>query len=327
MSDTAQENVAQDYTPSKQRQILVNFFLVFLGIFAISITSFILLRIEANGQSLILLALVPIVGGIVFENLRLSGNWKETLLKLCVAVIGSSLLVHLLKGENYDRAISHWPYFLIITYGFISMVYHGTKTVVVATKGSTLLLSISIWYWLITKPKNESTFFTTLMVVAAIVTILSFLYALSLVKLGNKSKLWLSLWCSLVTVILAIDNLVDVVSLQSYLDTRFLAILINAVLYFIIGTSLIYTLKNLQMLAGFFKRLDTSGKEEIKKLKKAHIQRFSSVSITTKQAFIAVVILGVFYSLNYYLDILPTTTAIWIVLIFSPILLNRLDHK
>ncbi len=188
MSDTTQENVIKDYTPSKQRQILVNFFLIFLGIFAISITSFILFQIQAIGKLMILLALIPIIGGIIFENLRLSGSWKETILKLCIAIIGSSLFVHISKGESYDSAIANWPYFLIIVYGFISMVYHGNKTIPIATRGSTLLLSISMWYWLITIQSNKSTAITTLLWIAAIATVFSFLYSISLIKLGNRTK-------------------------------------------------------------------------------------------------------------------------------------------
>ncbi|WP_347374066.1 hypothetical protein [Aequorivita sp. Q41] len=323
---------------SKKKTKYSNFtiFLILLGIFIIAFTGYVFFRNHQSEDSLLSLMMIPLILGIIYENRRLSADWKSIFYKIIIA-LGLSLIAFF-PGKNernysLENHIEMWPYFFIFFFVIASVIYHEKKTIPKLTEGITLLQSISLIYWIIDIGfLNFKNLFAYIAIAIGLVfCILSFLHAFTYLKLSENTRLTLSIWSSIIMIIFAIDHIYRVFNFSYFVDYKILNEGLNILQYFLLGVSLIYIFKNALMLLEyapskkrFYNKVHMS---DIKKMNKTHIERYSPVQIKVFDSLVALIITAGVYYLNYKYQVMPRHTMIWLVFWLFPAVLwlkNRL---
>ena len=305
--------------------ILINFFLCFLGIFAIWILSYILNKTTTSNQNSVLVMLIPVTLGILYENLRLGNNWRFILLKIFGSIILSLVAFHKDKKDFnfvFEDRINAWVYTFIAIFVLVSMIYHKDKTIPKLTEGMSLLHSISFIYWIIDLGINTSRiniFFYFLIISLSIFTII---HSLSYIKLTNKNRLILSVWSSIIMIAFSINTIINVIQSENYKNMDILNIIKNTFLYFILGISLVYVFKNASMLYSYIPSRNSNYKSDLKKINSKFIKRFSNTQVKIKDSIFAIMLTSSVFIINYKLRLIPSTILIWIVFITFPIILD-----
>ncbi|MFN2424317.1 MAG: hypothetical protein ABR572_11160 [Cryomorphaceae bacterium] len=284
-----------------------------------------------SGEGELPVMVLPMVAGIIFENWRLSRNWKAIQIKLLVALLGSLFAFAYGKGEvvyDFERHLSFWPFFFIFLFVMYSVFFHEDRSVVGMGKGVTLLQTTALIYLLIEREWYAmlTGMWAILLVVVGIFTAFTLYRAFSKRKLADQQRLALSLWSSLIMLIFSADLIYRVListPSEPFLSTNGL---LAALQFFLLGVSSIYILRNLQMLAIYLPHdghfYGGTHRAIIKKLNKLHIARYSKSLLPTVDAVILLLLALLLYSLNYIYAFLPDYTLIWTVFWISPLLIS-----
>ncbi|MRX65080.1 hypothetical protein [Maribacter luteus] len=271
--------------------------------------------------------IIPLVLGIVFENRRLSSNWKRIALIISSALLLSTFAFIPSKGEDdysFEHHIEMWPYFFIFIFVIISMAYHEKKIIPQLTEGITLLQSISIIYWImdIGFLDKTSTLTYILIVIGLFFCIVSFIHAFTYLNLTRSSRLFLSIWSSLIMILFGIDHIYRVYKFTYFIDYKMLNDALNILQYFLLGVSLMYIFQNFYMLFPYLPdKYRPYGKDQMKDIRdtnKMHIKRYSREQIKKTDSFLALIFSGGIYYANYSYHIMPRHTAIWLVFWIFP---------
>jgi hypothetical protein len=144
-------------------------------------------------------------------------------------------------------------------------------------------------------------------------------------KLSNGVKLTLSLWSSVIALVLAVDNFLK---LYKYRDIEHLPTFSDSALvfiqFFLLGISSIYIAQNLTMVLAYLpgkKYLET-----VREMNDVHLKRFSNEQVYIVDAIIVLIISLTAFVLNYFFEFLPTNFMIWATITLTPLLLF-LTHK
>lgn len=290
---------------------------------------YILYKSYKSEQNLLSIMTIPLILGIVFENKRLSSDWRTIFLKILGAFFGSLFIFLPWKNEqnyNFENHIIKWPYAFIIIFVIISVIYHKKKIIPKLTEGITLLQSISIIYWIIDigfLNYNKILVYITMAIVLAFCSV-SFIYAFSNIKLTQKSRLFLSVWSSIIMIIFAVDHIYRVFYFNHFSENKIFNNSLNVLQYFLLGVSLIYIFQNASMLIRYLPDRNKSsfyGKEkmkEIRKVNKMHIKRYSQNKVTIWNSVIVLFFTSAIFYWNYKHPIMPRHTLIWLVFWLSP---------
>ncbi len=309
---------------SESQNLLIN---VLLGITIIPTSTFlcyIFYRTSKSESILIPTMIFPIFLGILFENKRLSTDWKIIYLKFIIALfISISVFIHGITKQdyNFENYIEKWAYLFIISFGIVSMFNHKKKIIPKLTEGITLLQSISIIYWII----DLNNIFSFILICPTLIFCLgSFIHAFSYIKLTRRSRLFLSIWSSLIMIIFAIDHIYRVFNFKYFIDNKTINDGVNTVQYFLLGISLIYIFQNMYMLLVYLpdKRWYNEDKiNDIKIMNNTHIERYSNSQIKITDALIVLLFTSGIYYLNYHYKIIPRNTLIWILFWIFPFII------
>lgn len=140
-------------TKSKSAGISLAPFLIIAGILGLAFTVYITYRASISDRKLFSASLVALFAGLLFESIRVSGNWK-TVLGIFVGTYLFSLLAFLPgKSEsiyNFEDHVEFWPYCFIFIFTLFFGIVYKNKLIVKLTEGMTLMLSISLIYWAVT---------------------------------------------------------------------------------------------------------------------------------------------------------------------------------
>lgn len=305
----------------------ITIILIIIGIFILGFSGYIILRTYQSQNSLLSIMTIPLILGIVFENRRLSSDWKDILLKITIALALSFIAFLPGKRErnySFENHIEIWPYFFIGFFVIASVIYHDKKIIPKLTEGITLLQSISIIYWIIDIGflNFKNVFAYTIMVVGLIFCVISFIHAFSYIKLTRNSRLFLSIWSSIIMIIFAIDHIYRVYNFDYFVDYKMLNDGLNILQYFLLGVSLIYIFQNAFMLFTYLPdRSSFYGKsqmKEIREMNKTHIKRYSLNQIKISDSFLALIFTSGIYYWNYKYQIMPRHTLIWLIFWIFP---------
>ncbi len=305
----------------------ITIILIIIGIFILVFSGYIILRTYQSQNSLLSIMTIPLILGIVFENRRLSSDWKDILLKITIALALSFFAFVPGKRErnySFENHIEMWPYFFISFFVIASVIYHDKKIIPKLTEGITLLQSISIIYWIIDIGflNFKNVFAYTLIAVGLIFCVISFIYAFSYIKLTRNSRLFLSIWSSIIMIIFAIDHIYRVYNFDHFVDYKMLNDGLNILQYFLLGVSLIYIFQNALMLFTYLPdRSSFYGKsqmKEIRQMNKTHIKRYSMDQIKISDSFLALIFTSGIYYWNYKYQIMPRHTLIWLIFWIFP---------
>lgn len=125
------------------------------GFFLLIFLIYIIYRIQVSERKLFTLSFIPLLLGIIYENKRLSTEWKIIALKILGSLILSFFAFLPGKHErnyNLESHIEAWPFTFLAFFILISVIFHDKKVVPKLTEGITLIQSISIIYWIFDLP-------------------------------------------------------------------------------------------------------------------------------------------------------------------------------
>ena len=314
----------------KKKTNNLNLFLLVSGILATVFFSYVFYRTYQSKNTLISLTIIPVVLGIIFENKRLSSDWKSISLKIFGALLFSVLAFFPGKREqnySFENHIELWPFYFIFFFVLFSMVFHEKKIIPKLTEGITLLQSISIIYWIIDIGflNIQNAFAYILIGIGIIFCLVSFIHAFSYIKLTENWRLFLSIWSSLIMIIFAIDHIYRVFYFNNFVEYKMLNDGLNILQYFLLGVSLIYIFQNAFMLLVYLPDKNSwYGKvqvKDIKEMNKTHIKRYSKNQIKIADAIFALIFTFGVYFCNYNYGIMPRHTIIWLLFWIFPFLI------
>jgi len=307
-----------------------NLLLIVGGIITFIFLGYVFYLTYQSQKSLISIMIIPLITGVIFENKRLSSDWKTIALKIFGAIALS--VFAFIPGKtaiHYDLEthIKIWPYWFVFFFVFISMIYHQKKITPKLTEGITLLQSISIIYWIIDiglyNFKNVFSFF--IIGVGLIFCLISFLHSFSYIKLTKNSRLFLSIWSSIIMIIFAVDHIYRVFNFNHFHDNNTLNDWLNALQHFLLGVSLIYILQNANMLFvylpdkhSFYGKVQMN---DIRNMNMTHIERYSTNQIKISDSILALIFTSGIYYWNYQYHIMPRHTLIWVIIWIFPLVI------
>lgn len=259
-------------------------------------------------------------------------NWKFVFFKFIGAYLLSFLSFLPGKKEhiyNLDNHIQFWLYAIIFFYILISTIFFGEKIILKLTEGITLLLSLSLAYWVIDYGFINVDFILIkiLLIVGLLFAIYSILHSITYIPLTRTARLVLSIWSSIIIFTFSIDNIFRVFTSNEIENSEFFSEgLYVGIQYFLLGISSIYILQNFILLTDLLPSKNSSYKKDLILAKKAHIKRFSNIQVARKNSLICILYCFFFYYLNSQLEILPRHTMIWFVIFTFPIFVNFLNY-
>jgi hypothetical protein len=291
---------------------------------------YIIYRAQISDRKLFTLSFVPLLLGIIYENKRLSSDWKIIALKILGSLIFSFFAFLPGKHEenyNFEDHIEAWPFYFIAIFVFISLIFHDKKVVPKLTEGITLIQSISIIYWIYDYDFliDMNIFSLTLISIVFLISFYSLIHAFTYISLSRNHRLYLSIWSSIIMIIFAVEHIFNVFNSKNIEDADVVNGSLLTLQYFILGVSSMYILQNLLMVAVYLPSknsfYDQAHMKDIKEMNKTHIERYSDKQVTKIDSLLTFIYCSSFYFINFKYQIIPRQTAIWIIILILPYLI------
>lgn len=288
---------------------------------------YIIYRAQISDRKLFTLSFIPLLLGIVYENKRLSTGWLIISLKALGSLVFSFLVFLPGKKEsnyNFENHIEAWPFYFLAFFVLISVIIHDKKVVPKLSEGITLIQSISIIYWLFDYNffENTNPFSLTLISLAVLISLFSLIHAFTYIPLGRNTRLYLSIWSSIIMIIFAVEHIFRVFNSKNIEDADIVNGSLITIQYFILGVSSMYILQNFFMLATYIpsknRFYDKEHLKDITAMNKTHVERYSNIQVLKMDSFFCLLYASFSYFLNYKYQIAPRYTAIWIVILTFP---------
>lgn len=314
-------------------------FLFFLILYAICDFKF----YETDGVHLLPLHILALIAGIIFESKRITKTWKTAasigIISFILTFSLGLFLDHISPNSKFDLrlilnlSILAWPIVFFILYVTFSLIFNQRRIVPKLTEGITLMLSISMIYWVIDTGlvKFDNIILRTFIIIIISLSLFSLYNAFNKAFLSDTKKLILSIWSSIIMMFFAIDNLSGFLKNGSAVSTNELIQgTYIAIQYFLLGISSIYMIQNFMMLISFLpswkmfffiKYSDT-----ISELKNKHIDRYLDTQVSKSDSKFCILFVSTIFFLNYYYEIVPRQFIIWLSFVTFPFLLMTYNH-
>ncbi|MFT5480669.1 MAG: hypothetical protein ACI9NN_001637 [Bacteroidia bacterium] len=269
--------------------------------------------------------MLALIGGLLFESLRISRNWKDVGIAFTAAYV-MSLMAFIPEGRghiyNFEENIESWPYWFLITFTLFMAIWQEQKVTAKLTEGITLLLSLSILYWILDYGYDNvsNRFAHALLILALALAIFSIVHALTYLKLSNAARLTLSIWSSLIMMVLAVDNIYRV--FQNEIEEGGSQGLYLGLQYFLVGVSAIYVMQNYILLASLLPQNGEHYRASLKEGSKKHLVRYAEMQVHRSHTLLCLAYALVLYGINYFYKLLPRHTMIWLVILSFPLILK-----
>ncbi|MTH14540.1 hypothetical protein [Flavobacterium sp. LC2016-01] len=314
-------------------------FIIFLILYAICDSNF----YETDGVHLIPLHILALISGIIFESKRITKTWTTAFVIAIISLISTfSLglyLYHISPNSKFDfmqilnLSILAWPIVFFILYVTYSLLFNKRRIAPQLTEGITLILSISMIYWVIDNGlvRFDNFILRTFMIIVILLSLFSFYNAFSKAYLSDTKKLILSIWSSIIIMFFAIDNLSGIFKYGSFVSTNeLIQATYIAIQYFLLGVSSIYMIQNFMMLIGFLLSWKifffTKYSDAISDLKNEHIDRYSDTQVSKSDSKFCILFVSTIFFLNYYYEIVPRQFIIWLTFVTFPFFLMAYNH-
>lgn len=279
------------------------------------------------------LSLLALFAGLFYESFKIFQNSKNFIFTFIVSYFASLFFCsHAILTFDFELLIMIWPYSFILFYTIGIAIYNKDKVTAKLTEGITLLLSLSLIYWVIDYGFiNVDNLFVKLILILGLVSSgFSIINALTNIKLSRTTRLILSIWSTIVMFSFAIDNVLRVLNNGDIENTKYLSLRVSIALqYFLLGVSAVYIIQNFLLLISLLPQKGGNYKKDFKESKKEHIYRYSDKQVNIKLSLFCILYSVTIYILNYKFQILPRHTMIWLVFLTFPIIsyfTNRLNE-
>ncbi len=302
--------------------------LIVAALLGLSLTIYIGYRASISDRKLFSISLIALFGGLLFESLRISDNWKKVMGIFAGTYLFSLLSFLPLKPEqdyNFENRTQIWPYFFIFIFALFFGILHKDKVTAKLTEGITLMLSISIIYWAFDYGfiNYHSWYSISFMIIGLILSIFSIINALTNIHLSRTNRLTMSIWSTIIMFAFAIDNIIRVFSNQDIESSPYLSDgFYIGIQYFLLGVSTVYIIQNYMLLVAFLPNKNGNYRQDLQENKKDHIDRYSDEQVNIRISLFCIVFNGSIYWLNYKYQVLPRHTMIWLVFFAFPLILR-----
>ena len=297
--------------------------LILLGLALVAFTAYIFYRISMTPYKLIPISVVALIVGSIVEAKRLSPKWSTVLIITLISFALSFLCFLPGRREQtyiFENHILFWPYVFLFINVIIIAISYKEKTIPKMTEGKTLVLSIGAIYWILDHGLHNTSIalFKVIMVIVFLIALFSIINAFVYITLSKSLRLFLSIWSTIIMIIFAIDYIYVTYQNGQIEDSVLLKDKIFVGMqYFLLGICSIYIFQNIMMIFGF---LPGKGSffnkryfEDVRELKKDHIDRYSKKQSTFSLSAICTITSVGFFIANYKYDIFPAIIAIWLV--------------
>lgn len=306
-------------------------YMIAVGVLSLVLLLYISFRMYIAERNLIPISIFALIAGAVFETKRLTEKW-ESVISTALFSFGCSFLAFFPgKREyvyNFENHIEIWPYCFLIFFLIFTIGFNKDKVIPKLTEGITLLQSITIIYWVVDFGliTMDNLFLIILMSVGLFFSIFSIFHAFTHTELTRTSRLTLSIWSTIVFVLLATENIIRTFQNEQIENTEDITSgFYIGLQYFLLGVSSVYILQNYAMLLGFLpdkKRFfNEQYYKDLKELKSEHIKRYSMQQIDILHSLYCIIFTGGIFSLNFYYKVVPKHTAIWMVFVSFPFIM------
>lgn len=299
--------------------------LTLLVIGVIVATIFLVSKANSSDRKILQLNFIALLAGLVLEYRRISEKWSTVLWTALGAYVLSFFAFAKGKGQRvyiFEEHLEMWPYYFLGAFVIIAMAVQYSAVTKKLTEGVTLLLTFAINYWIIANNywDTGSVFVKILISINVMLSLFSLFNALSYKTLTKGVRLILSLWSSVITLILATDNFLklykyrDIENLPTFSESTFVFLE-----FFLLGISSIYIAQNLTMVGAYL-----PGKrymESVREMNEVHLDRFSKEQVYIVDSIIVIIISLTGFALNYFFQFLPTNFMIWATVTVAPFLL------
>ena len=296
----------------------------------IFVSVFTLYRFFFSDTVLMPIMYVPLLMGVAFEFIKLTKSFWPVLRPFCFALfifilIYFEILVSFLFNKTniiyeIDAAIATKAHLVLMAFVGLSYMEVRKKIEPRLTEGITLVQSISLIYWMhnmnIFNINNEViNFFTYLSLIFITFT---FLHAFTKIKLGNNSRLFLSVFSTIIMMTFGIDYI-----LRVFMNYDVYTLTLNGFLqYLLLGFSSIYLFQTFILLVPYiYTEKGKSYFKQVKKLNKTHINMYSEEQVDISESIYISIVISLIYYFNTIYQIFESYTLIWLVLLISPLLI------
>ncbi|QIL76874.1 hypothetical protein [Hymenobacter sp. HDW8] len=309
----------------------LSIYIIVAAVLGTVLTGYIAYRASLSEQKFFSLSLLALFTGLLFESFRITNNWKHVIYKFIWSYFFSLLCFLPGKKEvNYifENHIKMWPYYFIVIFSLITVSIYKDKVIAKLTEGITLLLSLSLIYWVIDYGfiNIDHWFIQVLLILSLFLSVFSIINALTYFKLSKTIRLILSTWSTIVMFAFAIDNIIRVFQNEDIETTKYLSQgLYIALQYFLLGVSAVYIMQNMILLSGFLPNKNGNYKVDLRNHKRDHIERYSDQQVSILSSILCIIFTTTVYGLNYKYQILPRHTMIWLLFLIFPLILILIE--
>lgn len=303
-------------------------YIITVGVLSLILLLYISYRMYNTERILIPISIFALIAGAVFEAKRITEKWWIVLSTTLISFFFSFLAFLPGKREhnyNFENHIEIWPYYFLFFFLIFTISFNKDKVIPKLTEGITLIQSIAIIYWVIDFGLiiSDSRFLIILISLGLLFSVFSIFHAFTQTDLTRTSRLTLSIWSTIIFVLLATENIIRIFHNEQIENTEDITSgFYISLQYFLLGISSVYIAQNYFMLIGFLPGKGTFFNQqyfkELKELKSEHIKRYSMEQINVLYSMFCIVFTsGIFY-LNFHYKVVPKHIAIWIVFVVFP---------
>ena len=303
-------------------------YIISVGFLSLILLFFISHRMYITERILIPISIFALIAGAVFEAKRITEKWWIVISTTLISFFLSFLAFLPGKREhnyNFENHIEIWPYYFLFFFLIFTISFNKDKVIPKLTEGITLIQSIAIIYWVVDFGLiiSDSRFLIILISLGLLFSAFSIFHAFTHIDLTRTSRLTLSIWSTIIFVLLATENIIRIFHNEQIENTEDITSgLYIGLQYFLLGISSVYIAQNYFMLIGFLPGKGTFFNQqyfkELKELKSEHIKRYSMEQTNVLYSMFCIVFTsGIFY-LNFHYKVVPKHIAIWIVFVIFP---------
>ncbi len=307
-----------------------------IGILSLILLLYISYRMYRTERILIPISIFALIAGAIFETKRITEKWWIVLSTALISFFLSFLAFLPGKREhnyNFENHIEIWPYSFLFFFLIFTISFNKDKVIPKLTEGITLLQSIAIIYWVLDfgLMTTDNLFLIALMCLGLLFSVFSIFHAFTHTDLTRTSRLTLSIWSTIIFVLLATENIIRIFHNEQIENTEDITSgFYIGLQYFLLGISSVYIAQNYFMLMGFLPGKGTFFNQQyfkdLKELKSEHIKRYSTEQIDILHSLFCIVFTsGIFY-LNFYYKVVPKHIAIWIVFVTFPFVIYIYEY-
>lgn len=317
---------------NKTKGIDITQVLWIIGFLCLIFTFYIVFRVSISDRKLWSVSFIALFLGLILESYRLCKSWKQILRQSALAYILSFTAFFPFKREKiykFENHIEAMPYVFLLWYIIIFIFSNEKKVTAKLTEGITLMMSIAFIYWLMDYGVLgfENWYNVLITIIVSSFSIFALMNGLLKIKLTKNNRLWLSIWTSIITFVIGIDNIILVYKQGDFeVNQLFYKHFFIGLQYFLLGMSSVYMVRNFLMLCGFFPDKNEKYRKTLKETIDEHTARYSRHQVATIDAIFCIMFSGGLFYLNYTMDFLPRNMMIWLVIILFPLILSLLNH-